>query len=221
MKGTPITEPIYNYMTSNFPVEDDLLRQLRNDAAAAEIPEIQISPEQGRFMQVLLRGTGARRVIEVGTLGGYSAIIMARALPEGGKVTTIERDPFRAEFAREQARKAGLEDTIEVVTGSGIDVLERELAGSGPYDFAFIDADKPSYVRYLSLIYPMMRTGGMIAGDNSLAWGRIADEKSDDPDVLGMQAFNRAMKEHPGLQSCIVPVGDGMCIGVVVEESMK
>lgn len=216
MKGTPITEPIYSYMTSNFPVEDDLLRQLKAAAIAAEIPEIQISPEQGTFMQVLLKGMGARKVIEVGTLGGYSAIIMARALPEDGKVTTIERDPFRAEFAREQARKAGLEGRIEVMTGSGVDVLERELAGSGPYDFAFIDADKPSYVRYLSLIYPLMRKGGIIAGDNALAWGRIADEGTDDPDVLGMQAFNRAMKEHTGLQSCIVPVGDGMCIGVVL-----
>jgi caffeoyl-CoA O-methyltransferase len=102
------------------------------------------------------------------------------------------------------------------MTGSGVDVLERELAESGPYDFAFIDADKPSYVRYLSLIYPLMRKGGIIAGDNALAWGRIADEGTDDPDVLGMQAFNRAMKEHAGLQSCIVPVGDGMCIGVVL-----
>ena len=154
-------------------------------------------------------------MIEVGTLGGYSAIIMARALPEDGKVTTIERDPFRAEFAREQARKAGLEHKIEVMVGAGADVLERELAGSGPYDFAFIDADKPSYTRYLELIYPMMRKGGMIAGDNSLAWGRIADEGTDDADVQGMQAFNRAMAEHPGIRAAIVPVGDGMCIGVV------
>ena len=100
--------------------------------------------------------------------------------------------------------------------GAGVDVLERELAGSGPYDFAFIDADKPSYVRYLELIYPMMRKGGIIAGDNALAWGRIAERKTDDPDVRGMQEFNRAMAEHPGIQGAIVPVGDGMCIGVVL-----
>jgi predicted O-methyltransferase YrrM len=216
MKGTPISDETFEYMVRLFPVEDDLLRNLRTEAIAAEIPEIQISPEQGAFMQVLLRGMGARRIIEVGTLGGYSAIIMARALPEDGRLVTIERDPFRAEFAREQARKAGLGEKIEVKVGAGADVLERELAGSGPYDFAFIDADKPSYVRYLELIYPMMRTGGIIAGDNALAWGRIAEKMSDDPDVRGMQEFNRAMAGHPGLQSSIVPVGDGMCIGVVL-----
>lgn len=216
MKGTQITEGTFDYMVRLFPVEDELLRQLRHDAVAAEIPEIQISPEQGAFMQVMLRAMGTRRIIEVGTLGGYSAIIMARAIPEDGRVVTIERDPFRAEFAREQARKAGLDGKIEVRIGAGVDVLERELAGSEPYDFAFIDADKPSYVRYLELIFPMMRKGGVIAGDNALAWGRIAEENPDDPDVRGMQSFNRAMASHPGLQSSIVPVGDGMCIGVVL-----
>lgn len=214
MKGTPITEGIYNYMVEMFPAEDDLLRTLRADAVAAGIPEIQISPEQAAFMGVLLRGAGARRVIEVGTLGGYSAIVMARTLGADGELVTIERDPFRAEFAREQFAKAGLSGVARVMVGSGVDVLERELAGTGPYDFAFIDADKPGYVRYLELIYPMMRPGGMIAGDNSLAWGKIADT-TDDPDVRGMQAFNRAMAEHPGIDACIVPVGDGMCLGVV------
>lgn len=216
MKGTPISDETFEYMVKLFPVEDDLLRNLRTEAIAAEIPEIQISPEQGAFMQVLLRGMGARRIIEVGTLAGYSSIIMARALPDDGKLVTIERDPLRAEFAREQARRAGLAEKIEVKVGAGADVLERELAGSGPYDFAFIDADKPSYVRYLELIYPMMRKGGIIAGDNALAWGRIAEKKTDDPDVRGMQEFNRAMSEHPGLQAAIVPVGDGMCLGVVL-----
>ncbi|MDB5033151.1 MAG: methyltransferase [Chlorobi bacterium] len=216
MKGTPLNDDIVDYMVDLFPVEDDLLRQLREDAITAGIPEIQISPEQGAFMQVFLRSTGARKVVEVGTLGGYSAIIMGRAMPEDGHVVTIERDPLRAEFARDQIRKAGLEKKITVMTGSGIDVLERELAGTGPYDFAFLDADKPGYVRYLELVYPLMRKGGVIAGDNALAWGNIADAKTDDPDVQGMQAFNRAMAEHPGIQASLVPVGDGMCIGVVM-----
>lgn len=216
MKGTPVTEEVYEYMTSLFSAEDDLLRQLRKDAIAAGLPEIHISPEQGAFMQVLLRGIGAKKVIEVGTLGGYSAIIMARALPEDGHLVTIERDPLRGEFAAEQARKAGLGDKIEVRTGSGVDVLERELAGTGPYDFAFIDADKPGYVRYLELIYPMMRKGGMIAGDNALAGGRITDANSDEPHVQGMQAFNKAVAAHPGLQGSIVPIGDGMCLATVL-----
>lgn len=216
MKGTPVTEETFDYMVSLFPVEDELLRNLRQEAIAAGIPEIHISPEQGAFMQVLLRGMGARRVLEVGTLGGYSAIIMARALPEDGRVVTIERDPLRAEFAAEQAQKAGLGDKIEVRTGSGVDVLERELAGTGPYDFAFIDADKPGYVRYLELIIPLMRKGGIIAGDNALAGGRITDDTTDDSTVRGMRAFNLAVSEHKALQGAILPTGDGMCIAVVL-----
>ena len=215
MKGTPLTDPIVDYMIDLFPAEDDLLRDLRRAAIEAEIPEIQISPEQGAFMQVLLKGNAARRVLEIGTLGGYSAIIMARVLPPGGRLVTVERDPFRAEFARLWARRAGLEEVIEVRTGSGIDVLERDLAGAEPFDFVFIDADKPAYVRYLELALPLVRNGGMIAGDNALAWGRIADAGTDDLDVRGMQAFNRAMADHPSIRSSIVPVGDGMCIGVV------
>ncbi len=216
MKGSPVTEAIHDYMVRLFPAEDALLRQLRTDAVAAGLPEIHISPEQGAFMQVLLRGIEAKKVIEVGTLGGYSAIMMARALPEDGHLVTIERDPLRGEFATEQIRKAGLAHKAEVRVGSGIDILERELAGTGPYDFAFIDADKPGYVRYLELIYPMMRKGGMIAGDNALAGGRIIDETTDEPHVLGMQAFNKAVAEHPGLQGAIVPIGDGICLATVL-----
>lgn len=215
MKGTPLTEDIFNYMVGLFSCEDELLVSLRREAVEAGLPEIQISPEQGAFMQVLLRGMGARRVIEVGTLGGYSAIVMARALPADGELVTIERDPLRAEFARNQIERAGLSGVARVLVGSGADVLERELAGSGPYDFAFLDADKPGYVRYLELIYPMMRSGGLIAGDNALAWGRIAEADVDDESVRGMQAFNQAVAQHPGLQGCLVPIGDGMCIGVV------
>jgi len=219
MKGTPITDDIVSYAIDLFGIEDELLRSLRIEAASAGIPEIQISPEQAAFMQVLLRGTGARRVIEVGTLAGYSAIVMARALPSDGHLVTIERDPFHAEFARNMIARAGLNQLIEVRIGSGIDVLERNLAGTGPYDFAFIDADKQGYVRYLELILPMMRPGGMIAGDNAMAWGRITDRRTDDDSVLGMQAFNRAMASHPRLQSALLPIGDGMCVGVVLNDT--
>lgn len=216
MKGTPLTDQIVDYMIQLFPAEDTILGELRAAAIQAGIPAIQISPEQAAFMQVFLRAIGAKRVLEVGTLAGYSAITMARALPEDGTVTTIERDPFHAEFAQSWAERAGLGSKIEVRVGAGVDVLERDLAGSGPYDFAFIDADKPNYVRYLELILPMMRRGGVIAGDNALAWGQIADPDAQDPSVQGMQAFNRAMAARPELQSSLVPIGDGMCIGVVL-----
>ncbi len=214
MKGTPLNDHLVDYMNRLFPAEDELLHELRREADAAGIPPIQISSEQGAFLQVLIRATGTRSILEIGTLAGYSAINMARALPEDGRLTTIERDPMHAEFARRQIERAGLSEKVRVIVGAGVDVLERELAGSGPYDLVFIDADKPSYVRYLELVYPMVRTGGLIAGDNALSWGRIAEDDVDDPSVKGMQAFNRAMAAHPGLQSCIVPIGDGVCMGV-------
>lgn len=216
MKGTPITEEIYQYMVNLFPAEDELLTQLCADAVAKEIPAIQISPEQGAVMQMLLTALNAKRVIEVGTLAGYSSIIMARALPLDGVVNTVEFSPIHAEFATSYAAKAGLANKIKVHVGAGVDVLSGTLANSGPYDFAFIDADKTNHTNYLNLILPMMRDGGIVAGDNALAWGKIADKDTEDLDVRGLQDFNTVMSKHPSIvSSCIIPVGDGMCLGVV------
>jgi caffeoyl-CoA O-methyltransferase len=215
MKGTPLTDEIVDYINRLYPSEDAVLAELRADAEAAGIPPIQISPEQGAFIQVLLRGMGARRVIEIGTLAGYSAINMARALPDDGELVTLEVNPLHAEFAKERIARAGLGHKVRVYTGSALDLLERDLAASGPYDFAFIDADKPSYRRYLELIVPLMRPGGIVAGDNAMAWGRIAEAETDDANVRGMQDFNRALAEDRRLQGCLVPIGDGMAMGVV------
>ncbi|MCB9215548.1 MAG: O-methyltransferase [Candidatus Kapaibacterium sp.] len=215
MKGTPLNDRLVDYMVDLFPSEDDLLRDLNAEAEGAGIPPIQISPEQATFLGVFLQGIGARRVIEIGTLAGYSAIVMARALPDGGHIDTIEIDPLHAEFAREQFRKAGLEEKITLHVGAAVDVLERKLKSEPSYDFAFIDADKPSYTKYVDILLPMIRPGGIIAGDNALAWGEVADSTTDREDVQGIQVFNKYMAEHPDINGTIVPVGDGMCIGVV------
>ncbi|MBC8145193.1 MAG: O-methyltransferase [bacterium] len=216
MKGTPLTDGIVDYINELFPSEEDVLRTLKKDALEADIPAIQISPEQGAYMQVMLRAMSAKRVIEIGTLAGYSSILMARALPDDGELVTLEVNPFHAQFATERIAEAGLAHKVRVLTGSALDLLERDLAGSGPYDFAFIDADKPAYTRYLDLLLPLMRRGGVIAGDNAMAWGEIANPATEDPSVKGMQAFNRAMAAETRLQSCLVPIGDGMCMGVVL-----
>ncbi|MCE2504058.1 MAG: O-methyltransferase [Chlorobi bacterium] len=219
MKGTPLDDKLVDYMIDLFPVEDDLLKELQKEMGQAEIPTIQISPEQAAFIGLFLKATGARRVIEIGTLGGYSAIVMARALPEGGHVDTIEVDPLHAEFARKYIAKAGLQEKITLHVGSAIDLLERKLGNSNPYDFAFIDADKPSYIRYVDLLLPLIRSGGVIAGDNALAWGEVTDQHTDREDVQGIQAFNQYMAEHPKIDAVIVPIGDGMCIGAVNHEN--
>ena len=219
MKGTPLDDKLVDYMIDLFPVEDDLLKELQKEMGQAEIPTIQISPEQAAFIGLFLKATGARRVIEIGTLGGYSAIVMARALPEGGHVDTIEVDPLHAEFARKYIAEAGLQEKITLHVGSAIDLLERKLGNSNPYDFAFIDADKPSYIRYVDLLLPLIRSGGVIAGDNALAWGEVTDQHTDREDVQGIQAFNQYMAEHPKIDAVIVPIGDGMCIGAVNHEN--
>ncbi|QQS67493.1 MAG: O-methyltransferase [Chlorobiota bacterium] len=216
IKNTEVTNEIYQYLVDNFSGEDELLMNLRNEAKEVGIPEICISPEQCKFLQVFIKSIKAKRIIEVGTLGGYSAIVMARALPLDGKLITIEVDPFRGEFARSQIAKAGLSGKIEVLIGSGVDVLEKTINSSDKFDFAFIDADKISYVRYLDLILPLMNKGGVITGDNALAWGLVHDENTDNKDVKAIQSFNNAMKCNPLIESCIVPVGDGMCMGIVL-----
>lgn len=213
MKGTPLTEDSYQYICDLFPAEDEFLRELNAEAETAGIPAIQISPEQLAFLQVFLRAMNARFVLEIGSLAGYSAIGMARALPEDAKVVCIEIEKRSVDFIHKKAEEAGLSHKIHLVNGNALDVL-KDLEPGFLFDFVFIDADKPNYAAYLELSLPLTRKGGVIAGDNALAWGKISDLSNTEPDVIGMQNFNRALSEHPQLQGCVVPVGDGMAMGV-------
>lgn len=213
MKGAQITDETYKYILDHFSAEDDFLAQLNSEARAKDIPAIHVAPEQLAFMQVLLQGMGAKYVLEIGSLAGYSAIGMARALPEGGKVVAFELNAAYAEFIRQKAKEAGVAEKIDVHVGDAKQVLKDFQCGY-EFDFAFIDADKSGYTTYLDLVLPLLRTGGMIAGDNTLAWGRIAEENTDDNSVRGLQAFNDVMCAHPQLRVCLVPIGDGMTMGV-------
>lgn len=213
MKGQPVTDKIYNYILENFSAEDDFLRQLNVEAAEAEMPPIHIAPDQLAFLQVLLRGMSARRVLEIGSLAGYSTIGMARALPEDGKVVALELNPQSAEFIRRKAEQAGVGNKVEVILGDARATLS-DYKPVDLFDFVFIDADKQSYSVYLELAAPLLRVGGIIAGDNALAWGKIADEDTEENDVRGMRAFNKLLSDRPDIQACLAPIGDGMAIGV-------
>lgn len=219
MKGTPLNDEIVDYIDRLFPPEDQLLRSLRREAEAAEIPPIQIAPEQGKLLSILVRATGAGRILEIGTLAGYSSIVLGRALPEGGRLDTLEIDPFHASFARRMIERAGLSGKITVHTGIALDLLERDLSGELPYDIVFIDADKPNYVRYVDLSLRLLRPGGLLIGDNALAWGEVADATTDREDVQGIRAFNRYVADHPDLDGSIIPSGDGMCIAIYRPDS--
>jgi len=164
-----VTAEHFRYLAERTAQEDDFLRNLKAEARKAGIPAIWISPEQASFMQILLKLIEAREVIEVGTLAGYSAIAMARALPEGGRVRTIELLPLHADFAESWAARSDVAGRVEVYRGAGREILPSFAADSA--DAAFLDADKSSYPLYLEESLRIVRSGGLIMVDNAFAFG--------------------------------------------------
>ena len=212
MQSTLVTAEHFRYLAERTRPQDAFLTDLRRAAKAAAFPPINIAPEQASFLQILLRLNRARDVIEVGTLGGYSAIAMARALPEGGSVRTIEINATFAEFARSWVARSDVADRVEVFEGRGMDVLPTFETDSA--DAAFLDADKASYADYLGESLRIVRPGGLVCVDNAFAFGQIFDEHPTDPEVEAVKAFNDLMAKVEGLQSIIVPLGDGCWVGV-------
>ncbi len=216
MKGTPITEELFDYIVDNFAKEDDLLRKMPADAQRQGVPMIHISPEQGKFLQVLMKATGARKVLEIGSLFGYSTIWMARALPAGGKLISLEMNPLHVQVTRKNVERAGLADKVEVRQGAALDLL-KTLDAEAPFDLAFLDAVKDEYVAYLDYALRLVRPGGLIIGDNASAHGEVwkMPPSEDGAMIRSMRAFNRRMATDPHLTSVLVPISDGMCVGVV------
>lgn len=218
MKGTPLTDEIYEYIVRNF-AEDEraLLSRMRMRAETAGIPMIMISEEQAKFVEFFVKAIGAKRVLDIGTLFGFSAAIMARAMGPNGKVLSLEFSEMHAQVARENLKSEGIEN-VDVIQGAALDSLKTMTAAS--FDFALIDADKVNYSNYLAECLRLVRKGGVIAGDNALAWGKIADESLAESDedyasVTSVRAFNAAMAKESRLFTAVVPIGDGMAMGVV------
>ena len=208
--STPVDETLFAFLATKTTQEDDFLRDLRAAAATAGLPEIHISYEQGTYLKLMMQCLGARRVVEVGTLGGYSAIAMARGMPADGRVLTHELEPSHAEFAREWIAKSDQQGKVEVRVGAAAETL-RELPDGG-FDAVFLDADKPGYVVYLEHALRLLRPGGALFADNVLAGGRIADGTTDT--AVGLRAFLDAALAAPDLEGLVVPVGDGIYFGV-------
>ena len=214
--STAVSAEHFAYLAAHTRPEDEFLQSLKAAARARGIPEIWISPEQANLMQILLKSAGARRVLEVGTLAGCSAIAMARALPartHGGWLQTIELDPARAAFAREWVARSDVADRIEVLEGDAREILERLAPAT--YDAAFLDADKQGYGHYLERCQLLVRPGGLILVDNAFAFGQILDRRAKDPEVAAVRAFNDRMASTHGLHGVIVPIGDGLWVAVV------
>ena len=209
-----LREACARYVTELFASEDDVLTDLRREMVEVGLPPIHIDAAEGRLLQVLLGAIGARKVIELGTLGGYSAIWMARALPADGRLITLELESERAELARRFLRRAGLDDRVEVRVGAALQLL-RELAGEGPYDAVFIDADKENYPVYLNWCSSNVRSGGLVIGDNAFKSGAVLDSGTSDAGVQGIQEFNRRLAKDPRFTSIVVPTRDGVAIALM------
>lgn len=219
--STPLTPELTAYLRSSFSTEDEFLRDLNSQAAASGIPDIHIASEQTACLQLLLRSINARTIVEVGSLAGYSTIVLARAVPPDGIVVACEKDPRHAAFIRTKAAEAGLGSVIEVLQGAALDTLPSHtlLTQSEPsIDVVFIDADKPNYQNYYDLLVPHVRVGGFVIGDNALAWGQVhmADPENEPKNVRALRAFNDRMSSDPRFLTTLIPLGDGMVVGLKV-----
>jgi len=189
--------------------------------AAAGLPSIDVSPPQGKLLHLLARISGARRILEIGTLGGYSTIWLARALPADGRLVTLEFLPHHAETARRNVERAGLADRVEIRVGAAVETLPQLAAeGAGPFDLVFIDADKPSNPIYLDWAVRLSRPGTLIVLDNVVRDGAVADGTSTDANVLGSRAGLEFIGNHPSLEAtALQTVGakgyDGFAIALV------
>lgn len=211
-ESSTVTPAHFRYLAARTRPEDEFLRELKREAQKAGLPPIWISPEQSSFLQVLLKLSRARDVVEVGTLAGSSAIAMARALPANGSLRTIEFKDLHAEFAERWIAKSDVAARVRVFRGNARDVLPKFATDSA--DAAFLDADKAGYPFYLEQCLRIVRKGGLILADNAFAFGQLLDEKPTDPEVPAVRAFNEVMAGCQALHSVIVPIGDGLWVGV-------
>lgn len=210
-----------DYINDLLVPNDDALNAAERAIVESGIPQISVSKNQGKFLQVLTKLIGAKKILEVGTLGGYSTIWMARALAPGGKIITLEIDPKHADVARKNFERAGLANVIDIRLGKAIDLMPKLKADEeGPFDLIFIDADKPPYAEYLQLALKLSRPGTFIIVDNVIRGAKVLDANTQDESAKGAARFNKALAQTPGVTATIIQtVGakehDGMALIVV------
>lgn len=221
---TALLRRVDDYVEGLFAPPDRVLEAALQDAREAGLPGIQVSPVQGRLLYLLARISGARRILEVGTLGAYSTIHLARALPEEGELVTLEVDEEHAAVARRNIERAGLSERVQVVVGDARELLAAMVEGgnSEPFDLVFIDADKDGYPEYLDRALELSRPGTVILGDNAIRGGTVIDAEDGSPSAA-VREFNRRLAEDPRLEAVVLPIlrerVDGLAIARVKSPS--
>ena len=212
------------YITDLFVPSDPALDSALKASADGGLPAINVAPNQGKFLAMLAQLQKARSILEIGTLGGYSTIWLARALPAGGRLVTLEADPAHANVARANIAHAGLADVVELRLGPALETLPQvESDGLGPFDLIFIDADKPTYPEYLAWALKLSKRGSVIIADNIVRNGGVIDPASEDPRVHGVRRYNELLAAEPRVSAtAIQTVGskgyDGFAMALVIAD---
>jgi caffeoyl-CoA O-methyltransferase len=215
-KGFGATDPrIAPYVERLLRPEDDVLREIRERSTREGLPAIAVGPFDGRHLEVLARMAGARRIVEIGTLGGYSGVCLARALPPGGRLDTFEREEKHAEVAAESFRRAGVADRVRIHLGPALERL-AEIEHEGPFDLVFVDADKASYPAYFAWAAVHLRVGGSIVADNVFRRAAFPLEGDDPRSAEGIRGFNEALATSGRFRVTMLPLEDGFALGVKV-----
>ena len=219
--NTDIFEKVDKYISNLLAREDKALKDTTKSLDIEGLPHISVSPNQGKFLQVMAIACNATKILELGTLGGYSTIWLARMLPENGKIITIEFDKHHANVAKKNIDNAGLTKKVDVRVGKASDILPKMIANNeGPFDMIFIDADKPPYAEYFEYAVSLSRPGTLIICDNVIREGKVLDKNSTDDKVQGVQRLNKMLSTNKKVTATILSnVGvkefDGMAIAVV------
>lgn len=215
-KNLGLSPELYAYLQANSVREPEILAQLREETQTVPGARMQIAPEQGQFMALLVQLLGAKRTIDVGVFTGYSSLVVALALPKDGQVVACDVDAKTGAIAQRYWETAGVADKIDFRLGSAVDTLDGLIADgqAGSFDFAFIDADKRNYPRYYEQCLALVRVGGLIAIDNVLWSGRVADPSVDDPRTQAIRAFNTQLHHDERVSLSLVAIADGLTLAL-------
>ena len=211
-----LTDELYDYLLSVSVPPDELWPRLRDETLQTVGFNMQISPEQGQFMAVLMKMLGVRKALEIGTFTGYSALCIARGLSTEGRLIACDVSEEWTEIARRYWREAGVDRKIDLKIGPALQTLQALIDDGqlGTFDFAFIDADKVNYAGYYECCLKLLRQGGVVGVDNTLWSGAVADENNQTEDTVAIRAFNSVVYQDDRVDSCLLPIGDGLTLAV-------